>query len=34
MKTIAIIVAAGQGKRMGQPKQFLKIDGKPMLAWT
>ncbi len=34
MKTVAIIVAGGQGKRMGQPKQFLKIAGKPMLAWT
>ena len=34
MKTIAIIVAGGQGKRMGRPKQFLKIAGKPMLAWT
>ena len=34
MKTVAIIVAGGRGKRMGQPKQFLKIAGKPMLAWT
>lgn len=34
MKNIAIIVAGGKGKRMGQPKQFLKIAGKPMLAWT
>jgi 2-C-methyl-D-erythritol 4-phosphate cytidylyltransferase len=34
MKTVAIIVAGGQGKRMGRPKQFLKIAGKPMLAWT
>jgi 2-C-methyl-D-erythritol 4-phosphate cytidylyltransferase len=34
MKNIAIIVAGGRGKRMGQPKQFLKIAGKPMLAWT
>lgn len=34
MKTVAIIVAAGQGKRMGQPKQFLEIGGKPMLFWT
>lgn len=34
MKTIAIIVAGGKGKRMGKPKQFLKIAGKPMLAWT
>jgi len=34
MKTVAIIVAAGQGKRMGQPKQFLTIGEKPMLLWT
>jgi len=34
MKTIAIIVAGGQGKRMGKPKQFLRIAGRPMLAWT
>ena len=34
MKTVAIIVAGGQGKRMGRPKQFIKIAGKPMLAWT
>ncbi|OGB90829.1 2-C-methyl-D-erythritol 4-phosphate cytidylyltransferase [candidate division WOR-1 bacterium RIFCSPHIGHO2_01_FULL_53_15] len=34
MKTIAIIVAGGRGKRLGRPKQFLKINGKPMLAWT
>ncbi|MBN3033255.1 MAG: 2-C-methyl-D-erythritol 4-phosphate cytidylyltransferase [Candidatus Saganbacteria bacterium] len=34
MKIIAIIVAGGQGKRMGQPKQFIRIAGKPMLAWT
>jgi len=34
MKTVAIIVAGGKGKRMGRPKQFLKIAGRPMLAWT
>jgi 2-C-methyl-D-erythritol 4-phosphate cytidylyltransferase len=34
VKTIAIIVAGGKGKRMGRPKQFLKIAGRPMLAWT
>lgn len=34
MKTIAIIVAGGKGKRMGRPKQFIKISGRPMLAWT
>lgn len=34
MRTIAIIVAAGEGKRMGRPKQFLKVAGRPMLSWT
>lgn len=34
MKTIAIIVAGGKGKRMGRGKQFIKIAGKPMLQWT
>ena len=34
MKTVAIITAAGSGKRMGEPKQFLKIGGKPMLLRT
>ena len=34
MKNIAVIVAGGKGKRMGKPKQFLKIAGKPMLQWT
>ncbi len=34
MKNIAIIVAGGKGKRLGGPKQFLKIAGQPMLAWT
>jgi 2-C-methyl-D-erythritol 4-phosphate cytidylyltransferase len=32
--TYAIIVAGGKGKRMGRPKQFLTIAGRPMLAWT
>ena len=34
MKTIAIITAAGYGKRMGKPKQFLEIYGKPILERT
>jgi len=31
-----IVVAAGQGKRLGLtiPKQFLKFQGKPLLAYT
>jgi 2-C-methyl-D-erythritol 4-phosphate cytidylyltransferase len=34
MKTVAIISAAGSGKRMGRPKQFLEIDGQPMIERT
>ena len=34
MKTVAIITAAGQGKRMGQPKQFIKLAGKSILERT
>ena len=34
LKNIVIIVAAGQGRRMGRPKQFLKIAGQPMLFLT
>ncbi|MFH1347120.1 MAG: 2-C-methyl-D-erythritol 4-phosphate cytidylyltransferase [Candidatus Margulisiibacteriota bacterium] len=34
MKTVAIITAAGYGKRMGQPKQFLELGGKPVLEQT
>lgn len=34
MKTVAIVTAAGHGKRMGQPKQFIEIGGKPILERT
>ena len=36
MKTAAIIVAAGSGSRFGSdtPKQFLEINGKPVIAYT
>lgn len=36
MKKYAIIVAGGSGKRMGasMPKQFLKLEGKPVLMHT
>ena len=36
MKIVAIIPAAGKGKRFGgtTPKQFLKINGKEILAYT
>ena len=32
----AIVFAGGSGTRMGSavPKQFLELDGKPVLAWT
>ena len=33
---IAVILAGGTGKRVGSdiPKQFLKVLGKPILAYT
>lgn len=36
MKTTAIILAAGQGKRMGSDvaKQFLLLSGRPVLYYT
>jgi len=34
MKTAAIIVAAGSGKRMGRPKQFLPLAGKTVVEWS
>lgn len=36
MKTTAIIVAAGSGSRFnsGTPKQFLEIQGKPVIVYT
>lgn len=34
MKTAAIVVAAGTGKRFGQMKQFVYLRGKPVLEWT
>ena len=33
-RNIAIIVAAGEGKRMGGKKQFLSIGGKPLIVYT
>ncbi|MBI4386288.1 MAG: 2-C-methyl-D-erythritol 4-phosphate cytidylyltransferase [Elusimicrobia bacterium] len=30
----AIIVAAGTGTRMGRPKQFLPLGGRPTIEWT
>jgi 2-C-methyl-D-erythritol 4-phosphate cytidylyltransferase len=36
MKNAVIIVAAGVGKRLGEkvPKQFLKLNNKPMFLWS
>ena len=36
MSTIAIVVAGGVGSRMGLdiPKQFVEVDGKPVLFYT
>ena len=31
MKISAVIVAGGEGRRMGGPKQFIEIAGKPMV---
>lgn len=36
MKTVAVIIAGGVGSRVGSniPKQFIPIDGKPILMYT
>jgi 2-C-methyl-D-erythritol 4-phosphate cytidylyltransferase / 2-C-methyl-D-erythritol 2,4-cyclodiphosphate synthase len=34
VKAGVIIVAAGSGKRMGRPKQFLPLRGRPVVEWT
>lgn len=34
IRAAAIIVAAGAGKRFGEPKQFAYLRGKPVLEWT
>ena len=36
MKNIAIIFAGGSGARMGSglPKQFIEVDGKPIIIHT
>ncbi|TOC44737.1 hypothetical protein CGJ88_16895, partial [Vibrio parahaemolyticus] len=36
MKNIAVILASGTGSRFGSniPKQFVKLAGKPIIAYT
>ena len=36
MRNIAVIIAGGSGKRMGQdiPKQFINVYDKPVLIYT
>lgn len=34
MKWGAVIVAAGSGRRLGRPKQFIEIAGLPMVGWS
>ncbi len=29
-----VVLAAGAGRRMGQPKLLLSVNGRPMLAWV
>jgi 2-C-methyl-D-erythritol 4-phosphate cytidylyltransferase len=30
----AIVVAAGEGRRFGQPKQFAALGGRPVIEWS
>ena len=34
MRWAAVIVAAGHGKRFGGPKQFLELEGLPIVGWS
>ncbi len=34
MSTAALVVAAGEGRRFGGPKQFAYLKGQPVLEWT
>ena len=33
MKWGAVVVAAGSGRRLGRPKQFIELAGLPMVGW-
>lgn len=33
-ETWAVVVAAGEGRRYGGPKQFVQLAGQPVLAWS
>ncbi|MGQ9477700.1 MAG: 2-C-methyl-D-erythritol 4-phosphate cytidylyltransferase [Candidatus Bipolaricaulia bacterium] len=34
MRVGAVVLAAGEGRRMGQSKPFLQLDGKPILLYS
>ncbi|RMA97587.1 2-C-methyl-D-erythritol 4-phosphate cytidylyltransferase [Hydrogenothermus marinus] len=34
MKIVAILLAAGQGKRFGEKKQFIKLKGEPLFQYS
>jgi len=34
VETWAIVVAAGEGRRFGQPKQFAVLGGRPVIEWS
>ena len=33
-KVFALIVAAGEGRRFGEPKQFAVVAGRPLIEWS
>lgn len=34
VETWAIVVAAGEGRRFGEPKQFALLGGRPVIEWS